>query len=437
MYVASALDNLMKSQQKWGSVMEGVIRDWHILESMSNTSRTQISADYLSGKIQERWQHTCSIWLSECPDNSGTLGNGPALEKLFDQLCALLRLAVTAVFVFPRADSSEFKSINKAKISHPLKNQFQALVKVFGFHCHNAPGEADAELAYLNRLELIDIIFTVNEEVFVFGTNQKYLLSALLMCHNPSEDDYQEAYFYTTAEIHRKLCLSHGGLLLMAILIGGDYVQRGLVGCSEHVAYTLARRGLGDPLLLAAQTLGSTELHAFLHVWRCALRQELTRAPLVIFLLVQRYRTRFQILRFWSYTSDPSLLGLSVIRLQHTVKLRTDISPKPYNELKLLQDHVLRDQVDETVSTLSPFIDIRTFSGGFYHVKFSTHSITSTIISSLRGSRPNRPDPAELTKTMIYLRIPPPILLHGLPGMVKRYERCKSVSRMKREHTPV
>ncbi|KAJ7503000.1 PIN domain-like protein, partial [Mycena galericulata] len=228
-------------------------------------------------------------------------GNGSALEKLFDQLCALLRLAVTAVFVFPRADSPEFKRGNKVKISHPLTNQFQALINAFGFHCHDVSSgfNAEAELAYLNQLELIGIIFTVNEEVFVFGATH-------VIYRYESKDDYQEVYFYTATQIERKLGLSHGGLLLMAILIGGDYDQRGLVGCSEHVAYTLARRGLGDPLLLAAQTLGSTELHTFLHVWRCALRQELTGALGSLSIGTEVPDT--------VYTSDPSLLGLSVGR---------------------------------------------------------------------------------------------------------------------------
>ncbi|KAJ7442236.1 PIN domain-like protein, partial [Mycena galericulata] len=335
-----------------------------------------------------------SVWLSECPDNTAR-GESPGLTKIFDQLCALLRLAVTPVFVFPGLDSPDSRRGNKVcKIPHPLTTQFQAFIKAFGFHCHHAPGEADAELAYLNRLELVDIIFTVKEEVFIFG--------ATYVIYSPLEDDCQEAYVYTSAGIEQNVHLSRGGLLLMAILIGGDYDQQGLVGCSEHVAYTLARRGLGDPLLLAVQTRGSRELDAFLNVWRCALRQELTQAlgslsiatpvpdtfpdPVVLELYARPVTS-------WSFgrpgvdaSSWSPLLPdvISIVRLCENCFAWGTPAELPNKLFKillpglcskrlaqvvhpqhtLLQDHVLHDRVDETVPTLSSFIDIRTFSGG-------------------------------------------------------------------------
>lgn len=40
--------------------------------------------------------------------------------------------------------------------AHWLTERFQEFILAFGFHSHVAPGEAEAELAYLNRAGVID-----------------------------------------------------------------------------------------------------------------------------------------------------------------------------------------------------------------------------------------------------------------------------------------
>ncbi|KAJ7513009.1 PIN domain-like protein [Mycena galericulata] len=403
-----------------------------------------------------------SVWLSECPSDMVTSGESPGLERLFYQLCALLRLSVTPIFVFPGPNGPDFKrGKNISKTPHPLTPQLQWLIEAFGFHCHNAPGEADAELAYLNRLELIDIIFTINEEVFIFGATH--------VMYSPVEDNYQKAYIYTSARINHRAHLSLGGLLLMAILIGGDYDEMGLPGCSEDVACSLARRGLGDSLLFAVQTLGTTELRAFLHVWRSALCRELTRAhgntsvsaqmpdtfpdPAILGLYVRPVTS-------WSFTDRPGVdtsdWSPAIPDIVHIARLCENFFPwgteaelpnKLFRALlpglclqrlalrndglKLLGDRVLNGRVEEAIPALSSFIAINKFSDGCYRVKISTSSITTAIISSLRGTRQSRPGPQEHTKTIIYVCIPVPILLYGLPGMVDHYERYVSTKGMK------
>ncbi|KAJ7508231.1 PIN domain-like protein, partial [Mycena galericulata] len=210
------------------------------------------------------------IWLSESESRAGISGElNPELASLFYRLCELLRFSVTAIFVFKGTNGPDFKwGQTVSKSSHPLTRQFQSLIKAFGFHCHQAPGDAEAELAYLNRLNLVDLIFTVDASVFIFGATH--------VVYSPEEDDFQDAYIYTSEAIKRRVNLSLGGLLLIVILTGGDYDETGLVGCEEDVAYSQGQRGLGDSLLSAMQTLGPAELAAFLVVWRNALREDLT-----------------------------------------------------------------------------------------------------------------------------------------------------------------
>lgn len=57
---------------------------------------------------------------------------------------------------------------------------------------------------------------------------------------------------YTMDSIHHLLSLTLGGLLLFALLSGGDY-SNGISGCGRMVALGLARCGFGDQLLEAIE----------------------------------------------------------------------------------------------------------------------------------------------------------------------------------------
>lgn len=67
---------------------------------------------------------------------------------------------------------------------------------------------------------------------------------------------------------HPAVQLTQGGLILIGILRGGDYHQKGLPGCGPTIAHGLAKCGFGNTLLQAARTLPREDLPAFLKIWR-------------------------------------------------------------------------------------------------------------------------------------------------------------------------
>lgn len=69
--------------------------------------------------------------------------------------------------------------------------------------------------------------------------------------------------------------LTHGGLILIALLSGGDYHQAGLSGCGPKVAHGLAKCGFGDNLLSAARIQSREGLREYLVSWREDLAEEL------------------------------------------------------------------------------------------------------------------------------------------------------------------
>lgn len=71
---------------------------------------------------------------------------------------------------------------------HWLTTSFRRLAEAYGFYCHTvrtvviiitifnlistphqAPGEAEAELAYLNKILAIDLVITSDSDIFLFG----------------------------------------------------------------------------------------------------------------------------------------------------------------------------------------------------------------------------------------------------------------------------
>ena len=74
--------------------------------------------------------------------------------------------------------------------------------------------------------------------------------------------------------VHDDIQLTQNGLILIAVLRGGDYSD-GLHGCGVATARGLARAGFGDSLVHAARTLTRGALEDFLVGWRQQIRDEL------------------------------------------------------------------------------------------------------------------------------------------------------------------
>ncbi|KAJ6497260.1 PIN domain-like protein, partial [Mycena vulgaris] len=340
-----------------------------------------------------------SIWFAECtaalnaPARRYQTSENPELESLFYKLCELLRYSVTAIFVFDGPNRPDFKRgtlVNKTP--HPLTDPFQSMITAFGFHYYTAPGEAEAELAWLNRMNVIDVIFTTDSDVFVFGASH--------VIYSPKKADYKDIHIYTSEAIASEANLSHGGILLMALLIGGDYDETGLAGCGKTVAYGLAQLGLGDSLLFAAETLQPADLRWFLDVWRKVLRNELIggklgrKYPAIAAALSSAFPdlsilnlyvnpvtswssngpgvdasgwvpempdivsiTRLcEKLFVWGTTAELPNKLFNVLLPGMCLKRLVQVDVSPYDELKLLQDHVLHGWTKEIDPPLSSFI---------------------------------------------------------------------------------
>ncbi|KAL6305561.1 PIN domain-like protein [Sparassis latifolia] len=98
---------------------------------------------------------------------------------------------------------------------HWLSAPTHRLISTFGFVCHTAPAEAEAELAQMNVIGYIDAILTDDSDAFVF--------EAKTVMRNPNvKVDKDRMTVYTTNDIRDKIddALTLGGL--HALTLGGQ-----------------------------------------------------------------------------------------------------------------------------------------------------------------------------------------------------------------------
>ncbi|KAJ7802203.1 PIN domain-like protein, partial [Mycena olivaceomarginata] len=193
-----------------------------------------------------------------------------ALKTLFYKLCNLQHAPVTAVLVFDGPGRPEVKRGTRRAVNTPLwlTVPLKELITAFGYYFFTAPGEAEAELAQLNKLGFIDAIITEDSDPAVFGA------TCIVRTSGPSMADAAEVYRSESLAGH-PLYLDEDGLLLFALLVGGDY-DAGIPGCGSKIAHALARCGFGRDLRQILTSSDGARQKDRLDAWRTALKAELS-----------------------------------------------------------------------------------------------------------------------------------------------------------------
>ncbi|KAG5725110.1 Flap endonuclease GEN like protein [Termitomyces sp. T112] len=225
-----------------------------------------------------------SIWFFHA--EYGREGENPVLRTLFFRCATLMRSPFLPLFVFDGPKRPEWKRGKKIDRSgHKLIPGMKAIVEAFGFEWRTAPGEAEAELAYLNRIGVIDGVLSDDVDNFLFGATTVIRNPSNNLSGNRSnpvlnaagKDDKNHTKVYCISEItdYPDIRLTRGGMILIGLMSGGDYHQGGLNRCGTKIAHGLAKCGFGDTLFQAAQSMTREQLKTFLIAWRHELCHEL------------------------------------------------------------------------------------------------------------------------------------------------------------------
>ncbi|KAJ4371517.1 hypothetical protein N0V83_004736 [Neocucurbitaria cava] len=186
-----------------------------------------------------------SIWLFQIQASKG--GTNPALRTFYYRLLRLIALSIHPIFVFDGPNKPPFKrnkrtGPNVASIPEFLAKQ---LLKQFGYPIHLAPGEAEAECALLQREGIVDAVLSEDVDTLMFGSG------ITIRNWSPESTGKTPTHVNVYDAVETKngpSGLDREGMILVALMSGGDYVPEGIPGCGPKTACEAAKAGFGSDL---------------------------------------------------------------------------------------------------------------------------------------------------------------------------------------------
>jgi holliday junction resolvase YEN1 len=131
--------------------------------------------------------------------------------------------------VFDGPNKPPFKRNQKTNVKlteHWETTQMKSLIRAFGFAWWDAPGEAEAECALLQREGLVDIIITEDVDSLMFGASK--------VAREIPQKTRTHVNLYSSVEV--KTGLDRDGMILIAMASGGDYLPAGIKNCGPMIA---------------------------------------------------------------------------------------------------------------------------------------------------------------------------------------------------------
>ncbi|XP_035276896.1 flap endonuclease GEN homolog 1 isoform X1 [Anguilla anguilla] len=236
----------------------GVNELWSILEP----ARESVPLYHLSGKTLAV---DLSLWVCEAQFVKEMVGRvaKPHLRNLFFRVSSLMQMGIKLIFVMegeaPKMKAETMCKRNQLRFGPSKKtaskkprtgrSYFKAVLKecaemldCLGIPWVSAAGEAEAMCAYLDSLGLVDGCITNDGDSFLYGAQTVY------RNFNMSTKDPQ-VDCYLMAKIKSELHLTRETLVGLAILLGCDYLPKGIPGVGKEQALKLIKTLRGQTLL--------------------------------------------------------------------------------------------------------------------------------------------------------------------------------------------
>ena len=188
----------------------------------------------------------------------------------------------------------------------------KTLIGHFGFVSHDAPGEAEAECALLEQQGIVDAVLSEDVDTIMFGCTRtlRNWSSESTTVKTPTHVTLYDVKAMNLA----KLGLDREGMVLVALMSGGDYLPEGIPGCGVKVACQAARAGYGSICRL------KTSDKIGLQKWRDSLIHELQTNESAFFKTKHKALTipedfpNIEVLRYYTHPVVSPLAKLEALR---------------------------------------------------------------------------------------------------------------------------
>ena len=210
-----------------------------------------------------------AIWNFQSQAGQG--GKNPALRTLYYRLLKILALPIHPLFVYDGKNKPLIKrGRTVSRWGSCIANETsKKLLQQFRFPYHVAPGEAEAECALLQKRGLVDMVMSQDGDAIMFGSNvtlRDWSKEGTRGNKSPTHVNLLDL-----PRIKEKSGLDPDGMILVALLSGGDYDQDGISGFGPGLACEIARAGFGEDLI----ELVSNSDEVGISEWRERLQYEL------------------------------------------------------------------------------------------------------------------------------------------------------------------
>ncbi|XP_031960003.1 flap endonuclease GEN homolog 1 isoform X1 [Corvus moneduloides] len=234
----------------------GVTYLWQILEPV----RQPVNLSSLRGKTLAV---DLSLWVCEAQTVKKMIGvvTKPHLRNLFFRFSFFTSMGIKLVFVMegeaPRLKADTMSKRNEMRYGPSKKvgaartgrSLFKAMLKeclelleCLGVPWVQAAGEAEAMCAYLNAKGHVDGCITNDGDVFLYGALTVYRNFAM-----NAKDPHLDCY--TMSSIKEKLGCDRESLIGLGVLLGCDYLPKGVPGVGKEQALKLVETLRGQNLL--------------------------------------------------------------------------------------------------------------------------------------------------------------------------------------------
>ncbi|RAH72868.1 crossover junction endodeoxyribonuclease [Aspergillus aculeatinus CBS 121060] len=225
-----------------------------------------------------------SIWLFQVQAGRG--GRNPELRTLFYRLLKILALPIHPLFVYDGQHKPPFKRgravAARSYGSAPIIRLSKIMVDLFRFPRHDAPGEAEAECARLQKVGVVDAVMSNDVDALMFGSTFTVMnfskesgtgnaAATHVTCYRMDSAAYPSNMLINSPS---NAMLDRAGMILFAMLSGGDYLPSGVPKCGSKLAGEIARAGFGEDLLEIIDSNGP-DMEERLSEWRERLQYEL------------------------------------------------------------------------------------------------------------------------------------------------------------------
>jgi Holliday junction resolvase YEN1 len=186
------------------------------------------------------------------------------------------------------------------------------LLKQFGYPIHLAPGEAEAECALLQREGIVDAVLSEDVDTLMFGSG------ITIRNWSPEKSGKTPTHVNVYDAVETKngpSGLDREGMILVALMSGGDYVPEGIPGCGPKTACEAAKAGFGHDLC----RIPTSDKRA-MSEWRQRLQHELKTNESRLFrrkhgtLKIPDNFPRLDILGYYTHPAISNQAGLDKLR---------------------------------------------------------------------------------------------------------------------------